>query len=79
MDLLWLSVVAKEQNVLATMRLNEIPKDFSTDPGHLVTPFNDLDAPLFVVSSYPSMISAHLNYSTVNYMSNPCIPSLYTN
>ena len=60
--------------------LDHIPAGLSTDQASLVKPFGSFNAPLLVLSSYPTLdkkSSVHLKYATTNDLSNQCMLTLY--
>lgn len=55
------------------LTLPPAPKGLSTEPCHLVKPIGSLDAPLYLVSSYPTFYpnsSVQLRYGTIDDVSN---------
>jgi hypothetical protein len=77
MDFHWNKVVNETQTAIAAMHPGQMPNGYSTDIKHLVRPIGDLNQPLIILSSYPTMTSANNNYATVNDPSNTCMFRLY--
>ncbi|KAJ4365555.1 hypothetical protein N0V83_008174 [Neocucurbitaria cava] len=80
MDEAWNAAVNIEQELRLPSLSTGLSMEAKVDGLYQVKPFGSLDAPLLVLSSYPTKdpsITAHLEYGIVNDMSNLCIFSMY--
>jgi hypothetical protein len=78
MDTLWNQGVDEE----ALLELGPLPHGLTMEWQHLVKPIGSLQAPIVVLSSYPTKdpkSTTNVDFSTVDDMSNVCMFGLYAN